>query len=54
LLAARALPQPDQLGHLLSWTRDAPGWRGRLRRTPVLDGGRSTSPPRRTAYAVSP
>jgi len=33
-LAARALPQPDRLGHLLSRSRGDDGWRGRRARPP--------------------
>jgi len=32
LLVESALPQPDRLGHLLSWARDGSGWIGRSRR----------------------
>jgi hypothetical protein len=36
LLVPRALPQPDPLGHLSSWTRDGPGWIVRSRQARAL------------------
>jgi len=36
LLTTRALPQPDPLGHLVSWTREERGWIGRSLRAHEL------------------
>jgi len=56
-LMARASPQPDRLGHLVSWARDGTGWKADDAGRRCMCGEHTspasvTSPPREPAYAM--